>query len=154
MAIIVFFPTNATDGTVAATAVVDVGYLPDMLIFTPDELKVLVANEGEPLDDGTDFPGSISIITVADFSVEEASFEPFDGREDELRAKGIRIFTTDTVSYDVEPEGIAISPDGTTAIAALQENNAIAVIDIPNATVLDILPMGYKEAWPPGIVKR
>lgn len=142
---VVFFPTDAADGEVAATAVVDVGYLPDMLIFTPDETKVLVANEGEPLDDGTDFQGSISIITVEGFTVEEASFEPFDGREDELRARGVRIFTTDTVSYDLEPEGIAISPDGTTAFAALQENNAIAVVDIATSTVLEILPMGYKD---------
>lgn len=142
---VVFFPADAADESVTATAVVDVGYLPDMLIFTPDETKVLVANEGEPLDDGTDFPGSVSIITIADFSVEEASFVPFDGREDELRARGVRIFTTDTVSRDLEPEGIAISPDGSTAFVALQENNAFGIVDIATATVSDILPLGYKD---------
>ena len=142
---VVFFAADAASAEVDPLAVVEVGYLPDMLIFTPDASKVLVANEGEPKNDGTDFPGSVSIITISDYSVEEAEFTAFDGREDELRARGVRIFTTDTVSKDVEPEGIAISPDGSTAFISLQENNAFGILDIATATITDILPLGYKD---------
>src|SRR5690606_20774364 len=55
--------------TLAVLNDVGVGYLPDMLTFTPDGSKVLVANEGEPNSynqaDSFDPEGSISIIDVS-----------------------------------------------------------------------------------------
>jgi hypothetical protein len=51
--------------TRATLRVVDVGYHPDMVTFAPDGAKVLVANEGELVSNGTvDRPGSLSVITV------------------------------------------------------------------------------------------
>lgn len=45
---------------------VKVGALPDMLTFTPDGKKILVANEGEPSDDyKVDPEGTISIIDIS-----------------------------------------------------------------------------------------
>ena len=43
---------------------VQVGALPDMVTFTPDGTKAIVANEGEPISDdySADPEGSISII--------------------------------------------------------------------------------------------
>lgn len=127
---------------------IGVGALPDMLTFTPDGTKVLVANEGEPEDD-IDPAGSISIIDLSagfdNLSVQTADFTAFDGREVELRAKGVRIFPDKTTSEDVEPEFISISPDGATAFVTLQENNAFAVVDLATATVTDILPLGAKD---------
>ncbi|HBQ99876.1 MULTISPECIES: choice-of-anchor I family protein [unclassified Roseofilum] len=126
---------------------VTVGVLPDMVTFTPDGQKVLVANEGEP--GNTDPEGSISIIDlsseVANATVATADFTSFNGQEDDLRAEGVRIFPNKTVAEDVEPEYIAVSPDGSTAFVTLQENNAIAQVNISTATVQDIIPLGLKD---------
>ncbi|MEO0971281.1 MAG: hypothetical protein AAFX80_23945, partial [Cyanobacteria bacterium J06639_18] len=130
---------------------VTVGALPDMLTFTPDGNKIIVANEGEPNDDYTVDPeGSISIVDisngVASATVKTASFNGFDDQKQALINKGVRIFGPDaTVSEDLEPEYIAVSPDGTTAIVTLQENNAVAVVDIETAIVQDVLPLGVKD---------
>ncbi|MEC7120757.1 MAG: choice-of-anchor I family protein [Pseudomonadota bacterium] len=129
---------------------IGVGALPDMLTFTPDGKTVLVANEGEPSDDyQIDPEGSISVINVNDItkpSVRTADFKAWNGKEAELRVKGVRIFGPKAnAAQDFEPEYITVSEDGQTAWVALQENNALAKIDIANATVTDILPLGFKD---------
>ncbi|NET03137.1 MAG: hypothetical protein F6K16_00060 [Symploca sp. SIO2B6] len=131
--------------------VLEVGALPDMLTFTPDGTKLLVANEAEP-DDGIDPESSISIIdlsaglaNLSQDNVATADFTAFNGREEELRNKGVRIFPDKNVAEDVEPEFIAVSPDGKSAFVTLQENNAFAVLDLESAQVTDILPLGVKD---------
>jgi len=128
---------------------VQVGSLPDMVTFTADGTKVLVANEGEVATNGTDpAPGSVSIIDISGgfpAVVSTASFAAFDGQEAALRDAGVRIFPGKTVSQDVEPEYIAISPDGTKAFVTLQEANAIAILDIATATFTEIVPLGTKD---------
>ncbi|OVZ59926.1 alkaline phosphatase [Pigmentiphaga sp. NML080357] len=136
--------------TLALLGKVGVGALPDMLTFTPDGKTLLVANEGEPSDDyQTDPVGSISIIDVsnpASPSAKVAGFTAWNGKEAELRAKGVRIYGPKaSAAQDFEPEYIAVSADGKTAWATLQENNALARIDVAKATVTDILPLGYKD---------
>ncbi len=134
-------------------AEVQVGALPDMLTFTPDGNWLLVANEGEPSDDyQTDPEGSISVIDVSDLDaidqdkVRTAGFTAFNDQRAALLAAGVRIFGPGaSVAQDMEPEYIAVSADSRTAWAALQENNAVAVIDIETATVTEILPLGYKD---------
>jgi hypothetical protein len=54
-------------------------------------------------------------------------------------------FESVTVAQDLEPEYIAISPDGTTAFVTLQENNAIAVLDIASGQFTRIVPLGLKS---------
>ncbi len=135
---------------------VEVGALPDMVTFTPDGSKILVANEGEPNEDYTIDPeGSISIIDisngVANATVNTADFTAFNNQEEALKAAGVRIFGLNaSVAQDVEPEYIAVSPDGSTAFVTLQENNAAAVVDIENATITDIVPLGFKDHSLPG----
>lgn len=139
------------DGTVLARH--DAGVLPDMLTFTPDGMHVVVANEGEPSDDyAVDPEGSVTIIDLptdrdpADATVRQVDFRAFDGREDELRAAGVRIFGPGaSASQDLEPEYVAI-PDGTmTAYVALQENNALAVVDLVAGEVTDVVALGLKD---------
>lgn len=140
---VVFFDTNGV-----FQSQIEVGALPDMLTFTPDGNRVLVANEGEAAN-GINPDGSISIINlsagVLNPTVNTATFTSFNGQEAALRNQGIRIFPNQTVSQDVEPEYISVSDDGTTAWVGLQENNAIAVLDIVNAQVTSILPLGVKD---------
>ncbi|SOE49419.1 choice-of-anchor I family protein [Orrella dioscoreae] len=136
--------------TLAPLTHVVVGALPDNLVFTPDGKTVLVANEGEPSDDYQRDPeGSISIIDVSNIArpgVRTARFAAWDSKEQELRDQGVRIFgPRASASKDLEPEYIAVSADSKTAWATLQENNALARIDIETATVTAILPLGFKD---------
>ena len=126
---------------------VEVGVLPDMLTFTPDGSRVLVANEGEPNDEYTVDPvGSISIIDVESKDVTTADFAGFNNQKQALIDSGVRIFAPGaTVAQDLEPEYIAVSTDGSTAFVTLQENNAFAVVDIAAGEVTEIIPLGFKD---------
>jgi hypothetical protein len=63
-----------------------------------------------------------------------------------LRSAGVRIYGPGaTVAQDLEPEYITISADSSTAYVTLQENNAIATIDIASKTVTSIKPLGFKD---------
>ncbi len=127
---------------------VEVGVLPDALTFSPDGTKLVVANEGEFTDE-VDPLGSISIVDLAggaeNASVQTVDFTALDGQEDALRAQGIRLFPGKSVSESLEPEYAAISPDGTQAMVTLQENNALALIDLETASLVSIVPLGLKD---------
>lgn len=144
----VFFDT---DGTFLNQ--ITVGVLPDSIAFSPDGTQVITANEGEPTEDG-DPEGSISIIDlsngVENLTLETVDFTAFNGREEELRGRGVRILDGKTAAEDLEPEEIGVSPDGTTAFVTLQENNAVAVVDLETATLSDIQPLGLKD-WSQGL---
>jgi len=123
---------------------VEVGSLPDMIVWTPNGEKLLVANEGEPSDDYTlDPEGSVSIITLGEggVTVETARFDetvPIDA--------DVRIFGPNaTAAQDLEPEYIAVSEDSSTTWVTLQENNAIAKLDIDSAQFEWVPGLGYKD---------
>lgn len=129
------------------------GVLPDMLTFTPDGKKVIVADEGEPNDDySLDPMGTVSIIDISE-GVDKATikildFKAYDDKKASLLNKGVRIFGnngTAPVSRDLEPEYVTVTADGKIAYVNCQENNALAVIDLVEEKVLDILPLGYKN---------
>lgn len=130
---------------------VTVGALPDMVTFTPNGRYVLVANEGEPDDDYVVDPeGSVSIIDlrrgVHRPRVRTASFEGFNDHADALIESGVRIFGPNaTVAQDLEPEFITVDHRSRTAYVVLQENNAIAEINIRRARVTRIRSLGTKD---------
>jgi len=130
------------------------GVLPDHVSFSPNGRLLLSANEGEPV--GTfgqpTFVDPRGSVTMVDLSpgidkaiVTQIDFTSFDGRENELRARGVRIFPTRSASRDLEPEFIAVSPDNTRAFVTLQEANSFAVLDLTTRSVLDIVPAGLKN---------
>lgn len=126
----------------------EVGALPDMVTFTPNGKYVLVANEGEPSDDyKIDPEGSVSIvpINVDEFGdVVTAGFEDFDKAD--LLANGVNIYGPNaTAAQDLEPEYITVSADSRYAYVALQENNAMAIVDILGGKITDVRSLGFKD---------
>ena len=139
----------------------DVGATPDMVTFTPDGSALLVANEGEPSSynqpDSVDGEGSVSVIrfrrglghvkALTQADVRTAGFGAFNAGV----PAGVRVFGPNaTVAQDLEPEYITVSADSTTAYVTLQENNAIATVDVATATVTAITPLGFKSHNLPG----
>lgn len=133
---------------------VTVGALPDMITFSPDGRYVLVANEGEPNDDYTYDPeGSVSVITLRRQSSRRGASYRFSSCTADFRAfdnvpldPGIRIFGPGaSVSQDLEPEYIGVDRLSRRAYVALQENNALAVVDIPFCRVTELVALGTKD---------
>lgn len=127
---------------------ITVGALPDMVTYSPDGKYLLTANEGEPNDAYTIDPvGSVSIISVkANYAVTTLDFGSFAGQAAALKAKGLRIFGPNaSFAQDIEPEYISVSSDSKTAWVTLQENNAIAKIDINSKKIQSIFPLGFKN---------
>ncbi|MFM7428650.1 MAG: choice-of-anchor I family protein, partial [Flammeovirgaceae bacterium] len=133
---------------------VTVGSMPDMITFSPNGNFVLTADEGEPNDGYTIDPeGTVSIIdisggiaTLTQANVTKVNFNSYDAQLAAFRTQGIRIYGPNaTVSKDFEPEYIAFSEDGSTAYVTLQENNAIAVLNMATKTFTAIRPLGLKD---------
>ncbi len=132
----------------AELKVISVGALPDMVTFSPDGKYIITANEGEPNDAYTNDPvGSISIISVEDnYAVTTVDFNTFASQATALKAKGLRIFGANaSFAQDIEPEYITVSSDSKTAWVTLQENNAIAKIDLASKSITQIFPLGFKN---------
>lgn len=124
--------TRANTGSVA------VGALPDMLTFTPDGGKLLVANEATPTTyGGFDPAGSVSIIDMNTRAV--IATPGFAG----VSQQGGHIRTN--TGMDFEPEYIAVSADGKKAFVGLQEANAMAVLDLASNTFEKVVGLGVKD---------
>lgn len=132
---------------------VKVGALPDMLTFSPDGRKILVANEGEPNAEYTVDPeGSVSIIDISrgipaltQADVRTAHFRDITRA---MLDSSVRIFgPRASIAQDLEPEYITVSPDSKTAWVTLQEANAIGIIDVDTAAVTRVVGLGVKEHW-------
>ncbi len=140
---VVFFDANGN-----YLNAVEAGALPDMITFTPNGKKVLVANEGEPNSDYTVDPqGSVSIVDVSDgianATVTTAGFTAFNNARLD---RSIRIFGPGaTVAQDLEPEYIAVSQNSKTAWVTLQENNAVGILDLRSGNFTELVGLGFKN---------
>lgn len=143
-----------TDG--ALLNQVTVGALPDMLVFSRNGRWLLVANEGEPssyLVPGSlvnDPEGSVSIIDMrrgpAFLTQDDVKTATFDESIPKTNASSIRIYGPGaTLAQDLEPEYISVSHDSKTAWVTLQENNAIAILDIEKGKFTRLIGLGFKD---------
>lgn len=128
---------------------VEVGSLPDMVTFTPDGTKALVANEGEPADNYyVDPEGSIAIIDVtgepSTFKAKQLNFT------EDLLDENVRVSSVGTVQQQLEPEYITVSDDSKYAYVSLQENNAIATVDLQEEKIISVKGLGVKDHSVPG----
>ena len=131
---------------------VKVGALPDMVTFNKDGSLLIVANEGEPSADYTIDPeGSVALITMtngdASSQAEFIGFSGFNADKATLAAKGIKFASpvNTTVAQDIEPEYITVSVDNKKAYVSLQENNALAVIDLAGRKIDKLVALGFKD---------
>ena len=143
------------DGTPLGS--VPVGVLPDMVTFTPDGQTVVVANEAEPvcgldlggnenedISNAVDPSGGVSLIDISggDFTALTATnldFTAFDagGALDPT----VRVFFPgSTPSQDLEPEYVAVTPDGSTAYVTLQELSLIHISEPTRHICLSRMP--------------
>lgn len=138
-----------------------VGSVPDMLTWTGSGAgkSLLVANEGERQPGGTiNAAGSVSLInftsttpnSFAVAAVDTIGFGAWNGQEAALRAAGVRIPMGQLASIALEPEYIAVAPNGLQAMVTLQENNAVAIIDLGSRQVTAIQSLGLKDYSLPG----
>ncbi len=139
---VVLFDTNGN-----FDKAVTVGYLPDMVTFSDDGAKVIVANEGEP--DGTtgkyvDVAGSIGVVNVADGSYVDIGFSTAT-LTPALDATPVRLGGTpsNNKTLDIEPEYVTV--EGNYAYVTLQENNALAKVNLTNNTLELVKSFGAKS---------
>lgn len=135
-----------------------VGALPDMLTFTADGSRLLVANEGTPstygarlADSGghrnygpaaTDPLGSVSIIDVVGRTV--LGTPTLNGVP--VTGPNVRVNT----GMNFEPEYIAVNAAGTKAWVTLQEANALGVLNLQTLSFEQVVGLGAKDFSLPG----
>jgi len=135
---------------------IEVGVLPDMLTFTPDGTKVIVACEGEPTkgDYSIDPEGEVSIIntqwdgitlTTSLSSIKFSDFNTGGIRHTELPSTLLLNGYQASVAQDLEPEYITVSADSQTAFVGFQENNGYAKIDLNTHTIISLNAFGFKD---------
>ena len=142
------FTCNA-DGTLTFEQAYETGVQPDMVTFTPDDSRILTADEGEPregyTDGAVDPAGTVTVITLADGTAVNVDFTAYDAEESrqQLVDAGIVLKKGAAPSADFEPEYIAAG--NSTAYVTLQEANAIAVIDLDSLQVTGVYSAGYED---------
>jgi DNA-binding beta-propeller fold protein YncE len=137
---------TATRSLASGTNEIAVGALPDMVTFTADGSKLLVANEGTPAsvpDTAYTLPdpvGSVSIISMASRSV--VATPTFGSVTPVASNMGSNVRQP---GMDFEPEYIAINKAGTKAFVSLQENNALGIIDLATNSTTKVVGLGSKD---------
>lgn len=130
------------------------GVQPDMVKYTEDGRYILTADEAEPRTTIGDPEGSVTIIDTFKNTSVQVKFDNPDVIDDLVHIRGAADPVTKQITgkgdkkdavRDLEPEFVVLSDDQTLAYVALQENNAIATIDIASKKVLSVNGLGFKD---------
>ena len=128
---------------------VPAGALPDAVTFSNTGHFVIASNEGEPRTP-IDPEGSVTIVDVRKkgkkpgFESCTVDFRSFNSQRAALVAAGVYIDPgAASVAQDLEPE--YATAEGNNAYVTLQENNAIAVVQLNQCRVARIMPIGVKD---------
>lgn len=115
------------------------GYLPDMVTFNEDASLIIVANEAEPNKDYSYDPkGSIGIIDINNnYEYTDLNFFNIDIPKNVVLKKNTQ------AGLDLEPEYITVSKNK--AYISLQENNALAIVNLDSKTIEKIVAFGFKN---------
>ena len=144
---VLFFDCH-NDGSLQYKGIAVTGVQPDMVVFSEDGSTVLTADEGEPRQGYTepgavDPKGSVTVIDVLSKNAVTVTFDSFDAKRNELVGAGIVLKKDTAPSVDLEPEYIAVS--GNKAYVALQEANAVAVLNITAKQFENIFSLGFED---------
>nr|WP_194201631.1 choice-of-anchor I family protein [Metabacillus mangrovi] len=134
----------ATDYSGKVLKTFKTGVQPDMIKMSADGNSILTADEGEPregLEKGTDPEGSVTIVDVKTGAVKKVRFNNASviDRDVHIRNK------EGGALKDLEPEYMALSADGSKAYVTLQENNAIATVDVKSGKLVSVKSLEYKD---------
>ena len=149
---------SLADGGIESLGSVDVGYQPDQLTFTKNGNQLVTADEGEPLpfygsgEPNQDPRGSVSIIDINQNRPGNSDVETlyFTKSNRYYENKGVRLFGfgMDDVEkfgeFDIEPEYVGIAGNKY-AYVALQENNALAKVNLKKKKITGVFGLGLKN---------
>jgi hypothetical protein len=91
-------------------------------------------------------PQLANIFPLRPGDTRQIGFTGLNGQLAALQAAGVRIYGPNaTVAQDLEPEYITVDSDSKFAYVSMQENNAVAVINIRSGQLLRLSPLGYKD---------
>ncbi|MEK4666413.1 choice-of-anchor I family protein [Niallia sp. FSL R7-0271] len=132
------------DGEVQETF--EAGVQPDMVKISDDGNFILTADEAEPrqgLENGVDPEGSVTIVNYDTKEVQQVKFNDTSVIDQDVHIRNNG--TTADAVHDLEPEYLALNKDASKAYVTLQENNAVASIDVKTGKVLSVKSLGYKD---------
>ena len=136
-----------TDGSLTLLKLVDTGIGSDSLKFSNDNKLIITADEGEPRNgysnNAIDPQGSISIIDTTSYESKILDFTSFDSKRDELVKNNVILKKNSLPSKDLEPEYVSVTD--TKAYISLQENNAIAEVDLATKAITNVFSLGFQD---------
>jgi hypothetical protein len=129
---------------------VPVGIGPDSIVVTPNGQQAVVAVEDEEREIG--LPTTTACPTGGPANsrpgrVDLLDLQPGQGGTPSVRSIPINLLGVAGVNCqdDPQPEGLAVSGNSQLAYVTLQENNALATINLRNATVASVISLGTTD---------
>ncbi|XP_061189964.1 uncharacterized protein LOC133197774 isoform X2 [Saccostrea echinata] len=156
--VMVFRTYNKRHNTMPIVLNIVAGPSPNSLLPTSNCQTILVALEGDPFARGgnlIDPEGGIGVLKFPSNFISENTynykildFGKFNKKYSLLARSGVRFVYKEngnTFAQDLEPEQITLSADEKKAYVTLQENNAIAEVDLVTDSITQIHGLGFKD---------